>query len=430
MYKKEYLRKREREREKEKEMESIHNAEQVVRRVWSFSKALDLALIDEEVRQGFNVDIGYRHGERVGYMSVRIGYILGMRDRDLFLLLIAGLMHDIGAVGGFAQYHGNPRLMTMHSEIGAKIISNFPCGDILAKALRFHHQTPADDHQSDSLMAKIISLADKVDIIMGRKMTNYKDRARTLNHINSLVDKDFYPEVAQAFVKLAGEEAFWLYLNEGELLEPTLEFLFRRKIIQDCPELDGACNIMYGDHFTDQLAEIFGHLIDQKSAFTGRHSRSVAEAAVALAEGLGWNSKDVRDMRLAAFLHDLGKLAIPRKVLDKPGALNEEEIQTIRAHTYYTYNLLTAAEFSENIVKWGAYHHERLDGRGYPFRLAANDICIGARLMSIADIFTALTEERPYRNASPKGKAISIMERGIGANVDGELLEVAKGILL
>ncbi len=411
-------------------MESIRNAEQVVRRVWSFSKALDLALIDEEVRKGFEIDVGYRHGERVGYMSVRLGYILGMRDRDLFLLLIAGLMHDIGAVGGFAEYHGNPRLMTLHSEIGAKIIKNFPCGDILEEALKFHHQTPCDTDQSESLMAKIISLADKVDIIMGRHMTNYKDRARTLNHVNGLVNTEFYPEVAQAFVKLAGEEAFWLYLNEGELLEPTLEFLFRRKIIQDCSELDGTCNIMYGDHFTDQLAEIFGHLIDQKSAFTGRHSRSVAEAAVALAEGLGWNSKDVRDMRLAAFLHDLGKLAVPRKVLDKPGALDEEEIQTIRTHTYYTYNLLSAADFSENIVKWGAYHHERLDGRGYPFRLQADDICTGARLMTIADIFTALTEARPYRDASSKEKAIRIMEKGVGSSVDRELLGFAKRILI
>lgn len=410
-------------------MHRIGTAKQVIRRVWGFSKALDLALIDEEIRKGFQIEIGYRHGEKVGYMSLRLGQLLGIRGKDLFLLLISGLMHDIGAVGGFAAYHGEYRLMKTHSELGAKIMSDFPFGEILAEALRYHHQTP-ENHQSDSLMPKIISMADKLDIVMGRRINSYQERARVVNYVNSLIGQEFYPEIAQAFLQLAGEEAFWLYLNEGELLEPTLDFLFRGRNDEEDSELGEVCSEMYGEIFSNRLADTFAFLIDQKSVFTGRHSRSVAETAAALAEGLGWEAGLCRDMRLAGLLHDLGKLAIPQRILDKPGALDEVEFQTIRTHTYYTYNLLSAAGFPRNQVEWASYHHERLDGKGYPFRVPAESLTMGARLMAVADMYTALTEDRPYREGLSKMKAMEIIEKGVGQSVDGELVRAARKILL
>jgi len=273
-------------------MQRIRTAEQVARRIWSFSKALDLALIDEEVRKGFKVDIGYRHGERVGYISTRLGHLLGLGGRNLFLLLIAALMHDIGAVGGFAEYHGDPRLMRIHSQLGAKIMRDFPGGEILSEALRHHHKTPADA-QEITIFSKIISFADKIDILMGRKILTYKDRAAVLNQINPRVGTDYYPEVADAFIRLAGEDAFWLYLNEGELLEPTVSFIFGGMNDRDCLEFNGICDLMYGEVFTNKLAETFAFLIDQKSTFTGRHSRSVAENAHAAGRGAGMGQRTV-----------------------------------------------------------------------------------------------------------------------------------------
>jgi putative nucleotidyltransferase with HDIG domain len=411
-------------------MEEKMSAEQVVRRIWSFSKALDLALVDDEIRKGFKLEIGYRHGERVGYISLRLGRILGMKGKDLFLLLIAALMHDIGAVGGFDEYHGDQGLMRIHSQVGAKIISSFPEGDVLADAIRNHHVVPADAKEI-SLMSKIISLADKLDILMGRKKTaTYRERARILNHIQSRSGREFFPEIVDALVRLTGEEAFWLHLNDADLLEVTLVFLFCGKAGQDCEEFREIDSWINGEVLTDKLAETFAFLIDQKSKFTGRHSRSVAENAYALARELGWDAKQCNEMRLAGLLHDLGKLAVPRKILDKPSSLNEEEFQKIRAHTYYTYTLLSAAGFAKNIVEWAAYHHERLDGRGYPFRVSPELLTTGSRLMTIADIFTALTEDRPYRNGLPKEKAMAMIEKGVNTIVDGELLGIARKALL
>lgn len=402
---------------------------QAIRRIWSFSKALDLALVDEGIQKGLELEIGYHHGERVGYISIRLGYLLGMRGKELFFLLVAGLMHDIGAVGGFSAYHGDYRLMEKHSELGAEIISRLPFGGELSEAIRYHHQTPRT-HQNDLLMAKIISLADKADIFMGRSKNTYDDRARVAAYVKSLLNRDFYPEVGEAFLQLAEEEAFWLDLNQGELLESTLDFLIRRNGNNICTDLGEVCSLIYGEVFTERLAEVFAYLIDQKSTFTGRHSRTVSENVSALAEGLGWDKEQCRDIKLAGLLHDLGKLAIPQKILDKPGSLNDDEVQIIRTHTYYSYKLLSSAGFSRRIVEWAAYHHERLDGRGYPFRVPADSLTMGSRLMAIADIYSALTEDRPYREGLAKAKAMEIIEKGINKSVDGELVMAARRILL
>jgi HD-GYP domain-containing protein (c-di-GMP phosphodiesterase class II) len=411
-------------------MNRVETVEKALRRIWSFSKALDLALIDEEVKKGLKLEVGYRHGERVGYMAVRLGYILGLRGKDLILLLVAALMHDIGAVGGFADYHGKTELIEYHSVLGAEIFEKvFPHNGYLAEVLRNHHKTPADG-QDISLEAKIISLADKVDIIMGRNLLSEEERARICREIHLAEGTVYYPEVTGAFLQLAEEEAFWLYMKEDEFLEPTALMLVSGSNSQFYSDYLYVAELMYSDEITDKLAETFAFLIDHKSSYTGKHSRMVAENACLLAEGLGWDAEKCREIKLAGLLHDLGKLAVPKKILDKAEPLREEEFQIVKTHTFHTYNLLSLARFSKNIVEWASYHHERLDGTGYPFRMSADTLTTGARLMAIADIFTALTEDRPYRRALPRERAMNILEKNAGAWVDQELLEVARRKLL
>ncbi|NLM20482.1 MAG: HD domain-containing protein [Peptococcaceae bacterium] len=410
-------------------MDRVETVEKALRRIWSFSKALDLALIDEEVKKGLELEVGYRHGERVGYMAVRLGYILGLRGKDLIFLLVAALLHDIGAVGGFADYHGKPELMEYHSELGAEIFEKIFPHEGFAEVLRNHHKTPADGLDI-SLEAKIISLADKVDIIMGRNPISKEERAGICREIRLADGIEYYPEVTGAFLQLAEEEAFWLYMKEDDLLEPTAFMLLSDSNGQFYSDYRYVAELMYSDAITDKLAETFAFLIDQKSSYTGKHSRTVAENACLLAEGLGWDAEKCREIKLAGLLHDLGKLAVPKKILDKPEPLGEEEFQIVKIHTFHTYNLLSMARFSKNIVEWASYHHERLDGTGYPFRKSANTLSTGARLMAIADIFTALTEDRPYRRAISRERAMVILEKNAGTWVDRELLEVARRKLL
>lgn len=397
-----------------------------IRRIWNFSKALDLALVDEEVEKGLNLKIGLHHGERVGYISLRLGLALGMNEEELRRLLIAGLLHDIGAVGGFTKFHGNPYWMKEHTFLGAEIIRNFPDGEALAEILLHHHEAPklahsvlkADPSQV-SLMAKVVALADKLDVNISRKALSRAEREKVIDFVKHQEGNLIYGEVIPAFLKLAETEAFWLDLEGGDLLEITLDRLYHpwelEKIEEDVTKL---------------LATTFAELIDRKSTFTARHSVSVANTVKALAEGLGWQGEKLRDIEIAGLLHDLGKMSVPRKILDKPGPLDPPEVDIIRTHTYHTYHLLKGAGFPQHVIEWAAFHHERLDGKGYPFGITADKLDTGSRLMTIADIFVALTEERPYRKALTPEKAMEIITRGVGVSVDQELVDHAREVLL
>ncbi|WP_206811032.1 HD-GYP domain-containing protein [Paradesulfitobacterium ferrireducens] len=399
-----------------------------LKRMWSFARALDLALVDEEFERGFQFQIGRQHGERVAYISLCLGKMMGLRQEDLFHLTVAGLLHDIGAIAEFRQCHGAPQRMREHSLVGAKMVENFPAGEILAPAIRYHHEAPVREHgvtgvdaQEVPLFARILALADHLDIMMERRVQTYAERERLIRWVKENSGRLVFPEVAQVFTKVAGREAFWLNLEQPDLPNIVLGQLELKGISLSNWEWDRG--------FTVLLAEMFAGLVDQKSQFTARHSHAVAETVQELAAALSWDKEKQREIYLAGLLHDLGKLAVPNKILDKPGKLELEELEIIRTHSYYTHRLLTEAGFPAELVEWAAYHHERMDGLGYPFGFTANDLTIGSRLMTIADIFAALTEERPYREALSAGKALEILAKGAGTGVDAELLQLAGQVL-
>lgn len=399
-----------------------------IRRMWSFSRALDLGLVDEEIERGLQRSLGLRHGERVAYIAMRLGRSFKLSKADLVHLTVAGLLHDIGALGCFRAYNGDRHILKEHCLSGAAIVERFPAGDILAPAVKYHHETPDTAHsalgvpvQEVPLMARILSLADQVDLRLKRNILKYQERDELLKWVVQESGNLFYPEVAEAFGQVTQKEAFWLDLEQRDLLLIALELLFGQWQLSAMRELESG--------FTDDLAATFADLIDQKSKFTARHSRTVAEIVQRLAGGLGWEEDRLHEIYVAGLLHDLGKLSIPKKILDKPGALSPAEVEKIRTHTYYTHRLLTEAGFPTRIVEWAAHHHERLDGKGYPFALSASDLDEGARLMTIADIFAALTEDRPYRKAMTTAEALALIQRGAGTMVDPKLVDLAKRVL-
>jgi len=400
-----------------------------IRRMWSFSRALDLGLVDEEIEKGLQYALGQRHGERVAYIAMRLGRCLGLSKKDLVQVTVAGLLHDIGALGCFREYHGDTRIMKKHCIEGALTVECFPSGAILASAIKYHHETPDSMHAAlhapakvVPLMARILSLADKVDIRMLRRLHPRKERNEILKWVREKCGILFYPEVAVAFEQIALKEAFWLDIEQPDLLQIALGLLCGQRRLPATRELEPG--------FTDDLAATFADLIDQKSQFTARHSRSVAETVERLARGLGWEEDRLHQIYIAGLLHDLGKLSIPKNILDKPGPLDSAEVDIIRTHTYYTHRLLTEAGFPTRMVEWAAHHHERLDGKGYPFALAGAEIDEGSRLMAIADIFAALTEDRPYRLAMTPGEALAMIQRGAGTMADAQLVDLARKVLL
>jgi HD-GYP domain-containing protein (c-di-GMP phosphodiesterase class II) len=171
-----------------------------------------------------------------------------------------------------------------------------------------------------------------------------------------------------------------------------------------------------GDEELDRVADAFARVIDAKSPFTARHSSEVARWAVGTGAAMGESAEALRDLRRAGLLHDVGKLAVSSRILDKPGRLDPEEMAAIREHPRYTHQILSRVACFSGIVETAANHHERLDGNGYHRGLSAFDLSRPARILAVADIFEALTADRPYREAMPRDRALEIVreQRGTG----------------
>jgi HD-GYP domain-containing protein (c-di-GMP phosphodiesterase class II) len=163
-------------------------------------------------------------------------------------------------------------------------------------------------------------------------------------------------------------------------------------------------------------ARFAARIIDFRSSYTAMHSSGVAATAVRLAEIMGMSANECKKMMIAGYLHDIGKLKVPKSILEKNEKLTDEEFNVVKEYAYYTHLLLKDIEGFEEISRCAALHHEKLNGYGYPFHLSKDQIPMGARIISLADIFSAVAEIRPYRTGMSKEDVIRILldnvERG------------------
>lgn len=176
-------------------------------------------------------------------------------------------------------------------------------------------------------------------------------------------------------------------------------------------------------HGQDTLYNIKGLLamVNSKDRYTYGHSEKVAGYAAALAAAAGLDNKEVRKIRVAAFLHDIGKVDIPKEILNKPGPLSRDEYSLIKRHPEIGAGIVGQIRSLEDIVMAILHHHERYDGRGYPYGLAGEKIPVNARIIALADSFDAMTSHRPYRRAMTTREAVEEIERGAGRQFDPDL---------
>ena len=144
---------------------------------------------------------------------------------------------------------------------------------------------------------------------------------------------------------------------------------------------------------------------------------------------LGLPDADVVDVRRAALLHDFGKLGVPNSILDKPAKLEEAEFEVIRRHPELSLRILAPVPAFAAVAEMAACHHERLDGRGYFRGLTEPELSIGARIVAVADVFEALTAERPYRSAMPTETALAILREEAGRHLASDVVEALAGTL-
>jgi putative nucleotidyltransferase with HDIG domain len=224
----------------------------------------------------------------------------------------------------------------------------------------------------------------------------------------------FDPALVDVFLGFCDDQSFWATLEAPDVSpwEPR--------------ELALAAD----EKRLDRIAEAFARVIDAKSPFTARHSERVAEIAVGTAQVLGFDPQALRTLNRAALLHDIGKLAISNRILDKPGKLTDEEFDAIKTHPVYTLRILERAPCFAAFAELAANHHEKLDGSGYPRALKADALDLPMRVLAVADIYEALTAKRPYREPLPVEVALSIIDKDVApGKLDGDV-RTALGTLI
>lgn len=356
------------------------------------------------------------HGRRVAYIAARIGQKIKLSNTELFDLISYSLLHDNGVTKSLIQVNSSKdyikaELNRMHCVEGEKNIDFFPFFHKIPNVILYHHE-----HYDGSgffgisgteipAFSRIIALADSIAIYFseGRKAKNI------VENINSaqIFDKDF----VEIFLELSRNVEFWLNMDDNfvfDALRSIMPSVYREFSYKEMRA----------------VSRIFSNIIDAKSPFTGSHSRGISEKTGILSDYYEFDKETYWKMRIAADLHDLGKLMVPNEILDKPASLNADEIAIIQSHPFYTRKTLEGITGFEDIADWAANHHEKLNGNGYPYGFDEKRLDFNSRLLCCVDIYQALTEDRPYRAALPHSKAITLM-RNMSENnlIDSSIVE-------
>lgn len=344
----------------------------------------------------------FQHSRRAALTSLTISKKLGQDDNFLKDIYIATLLHDIGATESKKDYYHMPDHIRMHSQIGAQLVKKLGFNDRLSDFVAFHH-APWDgqgyfniEKEQISLGARILCLADQVDMKYNIAKPYYEQNEEIIKFVKGAKGSKFDHDVADCFLELAEQDKFWL----------DYTFFDIKGILQQMVPSGQSC---YGLFELEQLADSFAVVIDNYSKFTINHSRGVADLAESLADFSGLDQESVKKIKVAGLLHDLGKVSIPREILEKNGKLTKMEFQFIKAHSYYTKKVLMMVKGLEEIAQWAGNHHEKLNGKGYPE--GEKKLAFPERLLAVVDIYQALVEDRPYREPMGHNQAIEIIQK-------------------
>jgi HD-GYP domain-containing protein (c-di-GMP phosphodiesterase class II) len=227
----------------------------------------------------------------------------------------------------------------------------------------------------------------------------------------------FDPELADPFLAIADGDPIWLELDEA--LDPTT-----------VAHLDPGTMIRTAsDEDLDRISAAFADVIDAKSPYTFNHSAGVADYAVAIGRVMGVPVREITKLRRAGLLHDIGKLGVSNSILDKPARLTDDEFAAVRLHPRFTEEILSRVSAFSQIAFAAGAHHERIDSGGYHRGLPGSRLPLAARILAVADVFEAMSADRPYRAGMPVEKILGIMRDDIGAAFCGEVVEALHIVL-
>ncbi len=315
---------------------------------------------------------------------------------------------------GVTQHQNNKQLITLRCDRGASILTKLEMGQLASEAVR-----SLDEHwdgsgypfnatgESIPILARICAVAQHLDVF-----ATERGPQAAIDVLQERSGAWFDPQLVRIATALHESNDLWRYcttLDQPESLNDT-----RQAVLDLDP---GSAHRLEASRI-DQICEAFADVVDAKSPFTYRHSIAAADAAFAIAEGLGLSQERIQLVRRAALLHDIGKLRVPNSILDKQGKLTPEERRVVEEHPGLTRRILQRISAFQELAIVAGQHHERLDGTGYPDRLSAKDLSLESRIIAAADVYAALSENRPYRAGLSLKEISTIMESMVPGKLD------------
>lgn len=386
--------------------------------VHALSDTIDLVGVDE-----------LYHGKRVGFMAMECAKQMSSDAKLHLKLYRLGLLHDCGVSSTEIHNHLVTELewsdAERHCFIGANRLRQFASLAEFADIVLHHHtrwdelkNLPIDEDVKS--YANLIYLTDRMDAIsfMEPSTNKLSCRDRVCRSINSLKGSHFKPELVDIVFAAAEKESFWI-IQESDHLRDYLMM-----------QMNKPDKIWLGAEQLKKLAIIFAEIVDAKSSYTAQHSLGVSRLAAYLGRRCGLSEDTISALEVAGLLHDLGKLQTPDSILDYPGELKDDFLSIMRQHSFVTFMILKRIKGLDQITEWGADHHEKLNGPGYPFKKSADELSIEARIVGIADIYQALAQKRPYRPSLAPDDIVLILKEEVRLQqIDPELFKIIESDL-
>lgn len=380
--------------------------------VYSLSDALDLVGVTH-----------IHHGKRVAYMAAEVARHLGWDNRRLDDLFQAGILHD----SGVSKTYIHSRLTQLqwedeaeHCEAGAQLLNSTPLLAKLADIVRYHHThwsalQKLDLPEEIKWSANCIYMVDRVDILTLNALKNQSNillgKDETRRQVLEKSGDWFCPELVEAFLEVSASEAFWFRLESEHINGYTATWISHEQ------NRDISFSDLRG------LVHLFSVIVDAKSTFTREHSDGVANLARYLGQLFNLSERNCEMLEMAGLLHDLGKLRVPDEFLEKTQRLTPEEYTIVQRHSFDTFNILKNIHGLQEVALWAGQHHERVDGSGYPYHLVKRELSLEARIIAVADVFQALAQKRPYRDALPAGQVMAILrEQADNDKLDADIV--------
>ena len=378
------------------------------------------------------------HALRSCLLGMRIADEIGLPDEKRRSLYFALLLKDVGwssnatrmgqidriariVRNGVTQHVNHVEIIGLRCDRGASIVTKLGLGADTAEAVRSLDEHWDGDGYPDSLKGEQISVLARICAV-AQHLDVFSAGLGIQAAIDTLVERSgrwFDPQLVRVAVSLHRRGRLW-----GHCLATDSQDETRRAVL----DMDSGRHQLEAGRI-DQICEAFADVVDAKSHFTFRHSMGVADAAYGIARGMGLSPERVQLVRRAALLHDIGKLSVSNAILDKTTKLNEMEWKAVQQHPGLTRQILErVGPFREMAVIAGE-HHEKLDGSGYPNRLIAPELSLESRIIAVADVYGALSEDRPYRAGLEIEQIIAIMSKLAPRQLDGGCFEALVSLM-